>query len=245
MTETNNIHCHFVSDLHLLASRSFGSELLKPIRQAASRSNDFVLGGDIFDFRWSTLASSRESVQVASQWLRSLITDFPDCRFHYVLGNHDHQETFLSELDHLVAGNANFAWYPLCLRIGNAVFLHGDAADGHADGISLTRSRGRSLNEEPRPRRWHRVYDAVVRTGIHKPAPRLVYPNQRVVRRLMGWLEAEGYGAGTGVRSVYFGHTHRPMEMMYRGIWFHNGGGAIRGQQCRVLQVKHHGGGST
>ena len=237
MTDSASFHCHFVSDLHLLASRSFGDDLLKPIRNAAAQSSDFVLGGDIFDFRWSTLASSRESVHVASQWVRCLVEEFSHCRFHYVLGNHDHHAAFLTQLDELAGETANFQWHPLCLRIRNTVFLHGDAADGHADGASLIQARERGLDEEPKHPYWHRLYDVVVKTGIHKPAPRLVHPDRRVLRRLTTWLEAEGHGASSGVRSVYFGHTHRPMEMEYQGVWFHNGGGAIRGQSCRVLRV--------
>jgi hypothetical protein len=245
MTEENGKLCHFVSDLHLLASRSYGDGLLEPIREAASRSSDFVLGGDIFDFRWSTLGSSRESVESASQWLRNLVEEFPTCRFHYVLGNHDHHGEFLSALSDLSGEALNFEWDPFCIRIKNAVFLHGDAADGHENASSLKQAREKSLDEEPKHPRWHRAYDAIVRTGIHKPAPRLVHPHRRVVRRLLRWLEAEGHGPASGVKSVYFGHTHHPMELEYRGVWFHNGGGAIRGQQCQILRVQHRGGGSS
>lgn len=236
MTESDT-QCHFVSDLHLLASRSYGDDLLEPIRQAAARSTDFVLGGDIFDFRWSTLESSDASAAHAADWVQTLVTDFPECRFHYVLGNHDHHGAFLSQLRQLSAETSNFDWDPLCVRIQDTVFLHGDAADGHLDGASLLQARERSLHEEPKHPRWHRVYDAVVRTGIHKPAPRIAHPDRRVVRRLTSWLESEGHSAESGVRRVYFGHTHRPMEMQYQGVWFHNGGGAIRGQSCRVLPV--------
>jgi UDP-2,3-diacylglucosamine pyrophosphatase LpxH len=241
MTEANGKHCHFVSDLHLLASRSYGDGLFEPIRKAAALSSDFVLGGDIFDFRWSTLGSSRESVEVASRWLRGLVEEFPDCRFHYVLGNHDYHGAFLDNLDHLSGEVSNFEWDPFCIRIQNAVFLHGDAADGHENALILKRSREKNLDEEPKHPRWHRAYDAIVRTGIHKPAPWIVHPHRRVVRRLMTWLEAEGHGPAAGVKSVYFGHTHHPMELEYRGVWFHNGGGAIRGQKCQILRVQHRG----
>ena len=45
--------CFFVSDLHLFANRSNAHRYLEEIARAASRAEVFVLGGDIFDFRWS------------------------------------------------------------------------------------------------------------------------------------------------------------------------------------------------
>jgi len=245
MTDSKPVLCHFVSDLHLLASRSYGNDLLAPIRSAAAISSNFVLGGDIFDFRWSTLKSPLHSIEFATDWLQSLVRDYPDCHFHYVLGNHDHHGEFPGSLEDLAGQNSNFRWHPLCLRIQDCVFLHGDAVDGHADVASLTRTRERDLHRKQKHPHLHRIYDATVKTGIHRPIPRLIHPHGRVVRRLLDWLEAAGHGLETGVKAVYFGHTHNPMNLQYRGVWFHNGGGAIRGQVCRILQVQEPDGTST
>jgi len=245
MTDSKPTQCHFVSDLHLLASRSYGDDLLEPIRTAAANSSDFVLGGDIFDFRWSTLKSSRHSMDFATDWLQSLVGDFPACHFHYVLGNHDHHGEFPDRLEDLSRQASNFEWQPLCLRIQDSVFLHGDAADGHSDSASLARTRERDLHRKRKQPYLHRIYDATVKTGIHKTIPRLMHPHGRVLRRLMNWLQATGHGRDNGVNAVYFGHTHHPMEVQYRGVWFHNGGAAIRGQTCRILRVQHRDGNST
>ena len=48
---------HFVSDLHLFSKRSSGPQVQRAIEAAVARSDTFVLGGDIFDFRWSELES--------------------------------------------------------------------------------------------------------------------------------------------------------------------------------------------
>ena len=47
--------CYFVSDLHLFANRSNAHRYLEEIALAASQAEVFVLGGDIFDFRWSRI----------------------------------------------------------------------------------------------------------------------------------------------------------------------------------------------
>ncbi len=47
--------CYFVSDLHLFANRSDAHRYLEEIALAASQAEAFVLGGDIFDFRWSRI----------------------------------------------------------------------------------------------------------------------------------------------------------------------------------------------
>ena len=64
----------------------------------------------------------------------------------------------------------------------------------------------------------------VVLTRLHKPVPHLVYARRIVVRRIYQYLESIGQGPATGVRDVYFGHTHRRLSnYRYRGLIFHNG----------------------
>jgi UDP-2,3-diacylglucosamine hydrolase len=47
-----------------------------------------------------------------------------------------------------------------------------------------------------------------------------------------------GHGRDTGVRNVYFGHTHLPMsDYVYRGVAFHNGGASIHGNPFHILRA--------
>ncbi len=80
---------HVISDLHLFAHRSVADSYMRDIRRAAAESDFFVLNGDIFDFRWSTLPTADDSLDAAVAWLRALVTEHPHCRFFYTVGNHD------------------------------------------------------------------------------------------------------------------------------------------------------------
>ena len=57
---------YFVSDLHMYSSRSQEERYLKEIERKAAHADQFVLGGDIFDFRWSTMDSHEETVAGAA-----------------------------------------------------------------------------------------------------------------------------------------------------------------------------------
>ena len=89
--------CYFVSDLHLFANRSNAHRYLAQIAIAASQADVFVLGGDIFDFRWSSLPTAR-AVGRAAEWLDALLASSPACQFHLVLGNHDYHQVFIDRL---------------------------------------------------------------------------------------------------------------------------------------------------
>ena len=79
----------FVSDLHLLSSRSVGARLWQDFRGELLRCNLLVLGGDIFDFRWSRHEELSHSLSEVSNWLDALLKHYPQLRVAYVLGNHD------------------------------------------------------------------------------------------------------------------------------------------------------------
>ncbi|MFA6244267.1 MAG: metallophosphoesterase, partial [Candidatus Hydrogenedentales bacterium] len=80
---------YVVSDLHLFSRRSDYSVHERHIFQAAAKADVFVLNGDTFDFRWTTLPSIDLTVVAAIRWLRALTERFPNCYFHFILGNHD------------------------------------------------------------------------------------------------------------------------------------------------------------
>ena len=230
--------CYFVSDLHLLANRSAAGRYLPVIERAAARAGTFVLGGDIFDFRWAIKARAGHPVDKAIDWLEKLTSDCPGCHFHFVLGNHDYHQPFLARLEDFQRNVGNFSWHRYYVRLGSSVFLHGDVADRKMTAQTLAAARARWLHRRRRGPMLSRLYDLVVLTRVHRPLTHVVYPKRIVARRILAYLEDIGHGPGNGVRDVYFGHTHRNLSgYRYRGLTLHNGGAPIKGLKFRVLEA--------
>lgn len=230
--------CYFVSDLHLFANRSDAHRYLEEIARAASQADLFVLGGDIFDFRWARIPILR-AVQMAGRWLSELAALCPNCQFHLVLGNHDYHQALIDRLEELDREVSNLAWHRYYVRLGDAVFLHGDVADKVMDARRLTEAREDWLDGRRRGPFLSALYDVVVMTRLHKPVPHLVYAKRIVVRRILKYLESIGEGPEAGVRNVYFGHTHRKLSNYhYRGLTFHNGGAPIKGVKFRIIEAE-------
>lgn len=231
--------CHFVSDLHLFSRRSLAEKHGRLIHEAVRNSHTFVLGGDIFDFRWSTLGTPEQSVAAAIAWLDRLVRPHPDCQFHFVLGNHDFNHRFLQALDSYSAQADNLQTHHYCLRMGQSVFLHGDAVDHPAmcaDRLKVHRRQW--LRDEHRSPVRHLLYDWAVKARLHKLTAHVMHPHLRVTQRLGGYLERIGQGATAGVEQVYFGHTHKLMDSFrWGGMAFHNGGAPMAGLPFRILPV--------
>ena len=225
-----------ISDLHLFAERSVGGRYLAPMKEAAAEADYFVLNGDIFDFRWSTLSGPEESVRVAVEWLRELAVAHPRCRFYYILGNHDSFEPFARGLDRLAAEVPNFAWHPTHLRLGESLFLHGDLHLEKAGAGPSPRTLHPKVGRNGRTLRLG--YRIFIATGAHRLIALLHRP-RRSADRIRCALEANGSGRWEGVTDIYFGHTHLPFSDFRHGnLTFHNTGSAIRGLKCNMLAVK-------
>ena len=230
--------CYFVSDLHLFANRSNAHRYLEQIAHAASRAEAFVLGGDIFDFRWARIPILR-AVERAAEWLRELAASCPDCHFHLVLGNHDYHQALIDRLVELDKEIPNLSWHRYYVRLGSSMFLHGDVADKTMNARELAEARDQWLDHRRRGPFLSALYDVVVMARLHKPVPHLVYAKRIVVRRILKYLESIGQGPRDGVRNVYFGHTHRRLSNYhYRGLVFHNGGAPIKGVKFRIIEAK-------
>jgi UDP-2,3-diacylglucosamine pyrophosphatase LpxH len=231
--------CYFVSDLHLFASRSRAAQYHDAIVEAASAAEAFVLGGDIFDFRWATRHAAGQAVDDAAAWLGALAADCPGCHFHFLLGNHDYHRPFIDRLIRLEREIENLSWHRYYFRRGRSVFLHGDVADRRSDAAMLAAARSRWLHRRTRGPVLDRLYDAVVSAGLHRPIPYVVYRRRTVARRIYAYLENIGQGPEDGVRNVYFGHTHRAMSNYhYHGLLFHNGGAPIKGTRFAILEAE-------
>ena len=231
----------FISDLHLFSRRSEAPRYQRAIHLAAAGAPNFVLGGDIFDFRWSMLPSAQDTVDAALSWLDDLVGSHSHCQFHFVLGNHDCNLRFVGALEKYSRTRDNLLLHPFVLRQGNNVFLHGDAAD-HPQmcGERLARRRERWQHDEKRKGEVPNLfYDAAVRAGLHKLCGQVLNPRQKVARRLGEYLDRIGVGLEAGVKNVYFGHTHEALSNFeHGGLQFHNGGAPIAGLDFRIVEIE-------
>jgi UDP-2,3-diacylglucosamine hydrolase len=229
---------YFLSDLHLLSSRSDFHRYRNELQSILKRAHTLVLGGDIFDFRWSLHRSLDRSVMESIRWLEELISSNPHCAFHYLLGNHDCHPAFVSELDRLSFRLPQLEWQPYRLRLGRCVFLHGDILDGGADhkALDVRRLKHGDRDSPPPYRFW--LYDAVVKARLHRLAATLVNPRDWVLEKLSQYISEQGLGVEHGTTDVYFGHTHRRVDgVVYRGVKYHNGGAAIQGLGFRIIET--------
>jgi UDP-2,3-diacylglucosamine pyrophosphatase LpxH len=232
----------FVSDLHLFANRSRGDAHLERIRIAADEADYFVLGGDIFDFKWSTLGDLRASVDAAAAWIHDLCLRAPSTQVQFLLGNHDYHDEFIRRLPALSNQLPNFEWHRFYLRLGNTIFVHGDVADRRMTAQMLEERRSRWNGHRQRGRFHSRAYDLVVKSRVHMLVPRAVYPRRIVARRILSYLQDIGHCPHHGVEQVCFGHTHLPLaDYRYGGLCFHNGGAPIGAGKFRILELELNG----
>jgi UDP-2,3-diacylglucosamine hydrolase len=234
---------YFVSDLHLFSRRSLAPQYDPAIRNAAAEASTFVLGGDIFDFRWSMLPNFERTLHAAIGWLENLTAHNPRCNFHFVFGNHDYNCQFVAAIDRLASRTTNLRWHRTHLRLGHSLFLHGDVADKPrlCHQKLILRRQKYWHDEEAKGRMANMVYDWAINARLHHMA-KLVHRHKRVTDRLLHYVEQIGHGAESGLRHVYFGHTHYAMSHYERGgIFFHNGGAPMKGLAFRIVPVQMGG----
>jgi UDP-2,3-diacylglucosamine hydrolase len=229
---------YFISDLHLFSRRSEADLHADTIWAHAREAHTFVLGGDIFDFKWTTLGSVDDTIEAAIDWLHELVDPHPDCEFHFVLGNHDSHGGFIERLSDWSDSIDNFSWQHYYLRLEDHLFLHGDVADRKMCQRRLQTRRSRYHKKGKRPAAAHWLYDVAVDAGLHKMASSVVHRKRRVAKRILNYMEHIGHGPEAGVEHVYFGHTHTQMSAFpYGGIHFHNGGAPIKGLDFSILST--------
>jgi UDP-2,3-diacylglucosamine hydrolase len=225
-----------VSDLHLFSGRSAGLDCLESIRSRLAETSVLVLNGDTFDFRWSTLGDPRRTLSAAWEWLSGLAGEWPACRIHFIVGNHDCCRSFTSQLSEWSKRLPHFHWHEESLRLGSALFLHGDCAHREMDGAGLARYREAWQGDRPCGR-WLTVgYRLMDRVGVTWGVHRWHFPRRRTVRRLTHYLDHTAAGWRQSVRHCYFGHTHLPFtDYSFQGITYHNTGSAIGGMPFNPL----------
>ena len=233
----------FVSDLHLFARRSTAAAHYDHLVQTAAGCDLLVLGGDIFDYRWSTLASRQATTDAALDWLDRLLDDLPGTELRYLLGNHDHVQPLVDALPGFALVRPRLRWHEYYLRIGPAMFLHGDVADRplrkESSREHFERRRSRSLHHgrRRRGRMSNAAYAALLQTRTQHVVPRVVYPKRVAARRILKYLDL--IGQRDGVTELFFGHTHRPIDAFrYQGVTFHNPGAPIGAAPLVALRTE-------
>ncbi|MCC6235800.1 MAG: hypothetical protein IT580_24400 [Verrucomicrobiales bacterium] len=226
-----------VSDLHLFARRSVGDACFQSLRAELASVDLLVLNGDIFDFRWSTLRGHHATVQAAVMWLRQLAAELPRCEIHYVLGNHDCLELFQERLPHWCAGESRLHWHEHQLRLGSALFLHGDCSVGHYDLAALRSYRSPWEHDSQRSPFAAHAYRLADRLGMTALVHRWHFPREQTVARVVYHLDQTQAGWKKEIRDCYFGHTHLPFaHHPHAGVNFHNTGSAIRGMKFNPIR---------
>ena len=238
VNEHHREECIVVSDLHLFTKRSRVDEHMPRIHGAAQQARTLVLAGDIVDFKWSRLASLDATADAAREWLEELLDQSGTCRVHYVLGNHDHVPELIDRLEALASVEARFEWHPFHLRLGNAVFLHGDACNPRMNDMRLRAARLGTAGHRSRSEGQARIYDLVVALRLHVMGARLLFARKTVLERLSRYLDELEDELGGGIRNVYFGHTHLALDRVeHRGRCFHNGGAPMPGVEFRIVEA--------
>jgi UDP-2,3-diacylglucosamine pyrophosphatase LpxH len=237
MSNSTTYRLATVSDLHLFCPRSRADRYQLTMRAAAQESDVFVLNGDIFDFRWSTMPSPERTVEAALEWLSDFVDAAPHCRFHYVLGNHDHYGLLMDALPGFSSARSNFDWSTYYWRFGPALFLHGDVANGTMTAEQFMQYRQGWLNDANRGPLSQRVFDVAFLLGLHRAISYFAFPRNVVIKRLHHYVEDIGHGPDRGVKTVYFGHTHKVIpEHEHEGVRYRNSGAAMPGVPFHILR---------
>ena len=227
----------FISDLYLFCRRFDGERFWDRVLTAAGQAEAFVLGGDIFDFRWTRLATIEETAEEGLRMLETLVASNRDCEFYFIVGNHDHHETFLARLECAAWNEPNLSWHPYFVRLGSSLFLHGDVATRRMDQQALAKERSRWLRSGRKGPVANWLYDLAVHAHLHQLVYQIAYPRRAVARNILTYLERIGHGPGTGIEDVYFGHTHLPLfGFTYEGVRLHNCGAPVKGCTFRILE---------
>lgn len=132
-----------LSDLHKGASISkYKGELQTAIEEKIKQADHIVLNGDVFELfdilnvrdasraRFGLVEDAKKKMEKASdeaiEYLEKLLKSSSKRQFHFVLGNHENLRYFTNRLDELQSKYDHFNWSPEAIRLGDALFTHGD-----------------------------------------------------------------------------------------------------------------------
>lgn len=219
----------FLSDLHLFSRRSTGQTRWDASTSKVRGADVIVLGGDLFDLRWSQVGSLAETLNAAEDWLLKAIALNPDAKWVFLPGNHDCHPEMLARLSQLSDQHENFEWHSEHWRLGDHVFLHGDVLDGRRHKHGLQGYRKAFHEDRAKGELANMLYSAVIFSRLHGVVPRIRHTRNQTCATLLKYVEKECAIPRREIQAIYFGHTHVPFSgHVYRGVTFHNPGSGIR-----------------
>lgn len=231
----------FVSDLHLFSARSTAEQHFEAMIHAAQRAEMVVLGGDLFDIRWSRVGCQRQTIAAAIDWLDRFIHCAGPRQFVYLFGNHDSDPELRERLADWASSRDDVTIAGDWLRVNDIVLLHGDAIEGRGDIAALDVYRHRWSMKPQATLTQSRAYDAAVSLRAHRLAAVFAHRRRRTFQRLLTYLQAHQIGPETGIRRVVYGHTHRYIPgKSFGGVRFYNPGATVRGVPFQPLLLPTH-----
>lgn len=226
----------FVSDLHVFSGRSVGESLPKQLPLAFPDASLLVLGGDIFDFKWSPMGETG-TLDAAKNWLMTLLDQWQG-KVMFLAGNHDCLPKFFDVMGDVASQCDRFTWHDHHVQIGNALFLHGDVLDAgnHVSMLSDYRYKFHPTTNQTALSR--KAYSAIVAMRLHRMAPKLRHRQVQTCQKLYNFLP-QLVETPKLIRRVYYGHTHVPVAgREFQGVQFYNPGAAIRHIAFKPIQFE-------
>ncbi len=219
----------FLSDLHLFSRRSTGQVRWEASESLVRGADVIVLGGDMFDLRWSQCGTLTRTFDAAEEWLQRAIDLNPEARWVFLPGNHDCHPDLMHRLAELSGQIPNFELQQHHLQIGQHVFLHGDVLDASRHPRGLFGYREKFHEERSKGQFANLMYSAVIFSRLHGVVPRIRHTTNQTCATLLSYLQKDCSISRDSIRSIYFGHTHVPIHAhVYDGVTFHNPGSGIR-----------------
>lgn len=219
----------FLSDLHLFSRRSTGQVRWEANESLVRGADVIVLGGDMFDLRWSQCGTLTRTFDTAEEWLQRAIELNPEARWVFLPGNHDCHPDLMHRLAELSGRIENFELQPHHLQLGHHVFLHGDVLDASRHPRGLSGYREKFHEDRSKGRFANLMYSAVIFSRLHGVVPRIRHTTDQTCATLLDYLQKDCSISRDSIRSIYFGHTHVPIHgHVYDGVSFHNPGSGIR-----------------
>ena len=220
------------SDLHMFSPVSDYRKYLPTIRERVLQSEICVLNGDIIDFRRSELHSTASTTTEAVKWLTDLLASAPNCHFYYLLGNHDSVAPYRQALRDISL--PNFHLTPYILRLGGAVFLHGDVCNENTTHEELV-GRREGYGEVEYDPLSSIIARLIVMLRLHFTAY-IAHNKESLAKRLLHYISSVDGMNSQAITDVFFGHTHAAFtDFQFEGVRFHNTGAAIRGLKFLML----------
>ena len=220
----------FLSDLHLFSSRCNVSFDLSAVHAFRTDSDCIVLGGDLFDFKWSRYGDAESTSREALLWLKAFLSETGDSHVIYLSGNHDCLPGFEEALSEYAKNCPRFHWIEHACKVGDCLFLHGDILDANGASLNALRDYRREFHHPvARPVAMHRMYDIGVELRLHIAVASLIRKKIATCLQLANVLQSQTSFDFDSVQRVYFGHTHVPIDgIKYDGKQFFNPGAMLK-----------------